>query len=294
MRVGVDVGGTTVKIGFIDKGEFVHTYAIKTTKTDLFDNICKSIKEYAEENNITIEGIGFGMPGHVGNNYIDRLPNIGLADFNIEAHVKKYFPNVIIKSTNDANAAALGEYLNEHKYNSAYMITLGTGVGGGYIVDGKVVEGFNNNTGEIGHMVIDFEHNYKCSCGLSGCLETVSSATGLVRLAYEYKNKFKSNIDFDNITAKEVCDKAKEGDELACRVVDFAMDKLALAISYVVLTVNPEVIILGGGVADAGDFLIDIIQKKYQQYAHYAVTNLNIIHAKLGNKAGMLGAAYLW
>lgn len=293
MRVGVDVGGTTVKIGFVDKEEIVDFYAIKTNKESLFDDICKSIKEHALKNNIEVEGIGFGIPGHVGNNYIDRLPNVGIADFNIEAHVKKYFPNIPIKSSNDANVAALGEFYNDNSFNSAYMFTLGTGVGGGYVVDGKVVEGFNNNAGEVGHMVIDFEHKYKCSCGLCGCLETISSATGIVRLAYEYKGKFKTNIDFSNLTAKEVCDKAKEGDELATVVLDYAMDKLALAISYVVLSCNPEAIIIGGGVADAGEFLLDIIRKKYQKYAHYAVTDLKIVHAKLGNKAGVFGAAHL-
>ena len=293
MRVGVDVGGTTVKIGFVDGEKIVDSYAIKTSKDSLFDDVCKSIKEYAMKNSIKIDMIGFGIPGHVSNNYIDRLPNVGIADFNIESHVKKYFPDVEIKSSNDANVAALGEYCHDNSFKSAYMITLGTGVGGGYVVDGKVVEGFNNNAGEVGHMVIDFEHNYKCSCGLCGCLETVSSATGIVRLAYEYKGKFKTNIDFTKISCKEICDKAKEGDELANVVLDYAMDKLALAISYVVLSCNPEAIIVGGGVADAGEFLLDILRKKYQKYAHYAVTNLKIVHAKLGNKAGIFGAAHL-
>ncbi len=295
MRVGIDVGGTTVKIGFIDDYKIIHRLVVETNKDTLFDDIFIAIKKYAEDNNIDITGIGFGLPGHVSNTYIDKLPNIGIYDLDIAPIANKYFPNIDIYTTNDANAAALGELLNDKdNVKSAYMITLGTGVGGGLVIDSKVINGFHANCGEIGHIYVDFNHNYQCTCGLKGCLETVASATGIVRLGNEYYNQFNTKIDKKNMTAKSILDAAKQNDELGLFILNYISESLGRAIATIELCVDVERIYIGGGVSDAGDILINRIRDYYKKYSHYAIKDLEITKAKLGNDAGMLGAAYLF
>lgn len=294
MRVGIDVGGTTVKIGFIENHKIINRLVVETNKDTLFDDIFLTINEYASNNNISIDGIGFGLPGHVDGLHIDKLPNIGIYDVDLLPIGKKYFPNINIYATNDANAAALGELLNDNDVKSAYMITLGTGVGGGLVIDSKVRDGFHSNCGEIGHIYVDFNHNYQCTCGLKGCLETVASATGIVRLANEYYDGFKTSIDKKNMSAKTVLDAAKENDELGLFVLDYIAESLGRAIATIELCVDVSRIYIGGGVSDAGDILIAKIKTYYKRYAHYAIKDLEITKAKLGNDAGMLGAAYLF
>ena len=288
MRFGVDVGGTTVKLGVFEGKKLKDSFSITTTKETLFDDIRDAIKAYTDN----VEFIGFGFPGHVVNNYIYNLPNIGITNFDLNEYMAKEFPGIRFASTNDANAAALGEQIADGKYASSYMITLGTGVGGGLIIDNKLINGSHGNCGEIGHMVMD-KHNYQCSCGLKGCLETVASATGIVRLANHYKNDYKTNIDFENISAKAVFDAAKEGDELGSFVFDYVCDILARTISLLAVVVDVECIYIGGGVAAVGQILIDTIKEKYLTYCHYAVKNLEIKLASVGNKAGIIGAAFI-
>ena len=135
MRFGVDVGGTTVKLGVFEGKELKDSFSITTTKDTLFDDIRDAIKAYTDD----IEFIGFGVPGHVVNNYIYNLPNIGITNFDLNEYMKINFPGIRFASTNDANAAALGEQIADGKYSSSYMITLGTGVGGGLIIDNKLI-----------------------------------------------------------------------------------------------------------------------------------------------------------
>ncbi|MCR5647369.1 MAG: ROK family protein [Acholeplasmatales bacterium] len=294
MRVGVDVGGTTVKVGFIDNYQIVDRLVVETKKETLFDDVCREIKAYANKKNYKIDIMGFGLPGHIVGTYIDKLPNVGIEGLELSPIVAKYFPNLEIHCTNDANAAALGELLaDSDKKASAYMITLGTGVGGGLVLDGKVRDGSHSNCGEIGHMFIDYVHNYECTCGLKGCLETVASATGIVRLAKQYYDKFDTKIVLNNISAKEVLDAAKQKDPLGLYVLDIVAESLGRAISIIELSVDVDTFYIGGGVSNAGDILIDKINYYYNKYAHFAIKNINIKKAKLGNDAGMLGAAYL-
>ena len=294
MRVGVDVGGTTVKVGFIDNYQIVDRLVVETKKETLFDDVCREIKAYANKKNYKIDSMGFGLPGHIVGTYIDKLPNVGIEGLELSPIVAKYFPNLEIHCTNDANAAALGELLaDSDKKASAYMITLGTGVGGGLVLDGKVRDGSHSNCGEIGHMFIDYVHNYECTCGLKGCLETVASATGIVRLAKQYYDKFDTKIVLNNISAKEVLDAAKQKDPLGLYVLDIVAESLGRAISIIELSVDVDTFYIGGGVSNAGDILIDKINYYYNKYAHFAIKNINIKKAKLGNDAGMLGAAYL-
>ena len=295
MRVGIDVGGTTVKIGFIDNYKIVNRLVVETKCETLFDDVFEAIKKYADDNKIEISGIGIGLPGHVENTYIDQLPNIGIKDLDIKPIINNYFNDVDVYTTNDANAAALGELIyDDKKDSSAYMLTLGTGVGGGLIIDGKIRNGAHANCGEIGHIFIDPIHNFKCTCGLTGCLETVASATGIVRLAKAYYDKYKTSIDKNKITAKTVIDAARLNDELGLFVLDYVSKSLAIAIATIELAVDVNIFYIGGGVSDAGDILINKIKEYYKQYSHYAIKNVEIKKAKLGNDAGMLGAAYLW
>ena len=295
MRVGIDVGGTTVKIGFIEDYKIIYRLVVETKKDTLFDDIFGAIKSFVKEKDIDISEIGFGLPGHVSGTYIDKLPNIGIYDLDIAPIANKYFPNVNIYTTNDANAAALGELLNDKDdVKSAYMITLGTGVGGGLVINSKVINGFHANCGEIGHIYVDFNHNYQCTCGLKGCLETVASATGIVRLANDYYDQFKTSIDKNNMSAKTILDAAKKNDELGLFILNYVSESLGRAIATIELCVDVERIYIGGGVSDAGDILINKIKEYYKNYSHYAIKDLEITKAKLGNDAGMLGAAYLF
>ena len=288
MRIGIDVGGTTVKIGYVDNHKIINKFEIKTNKETLFEDIYKAIKDAKN-----IEFIGFGFPGHVKDGYIEKLPNIGIENVDVIKEFSKYLPNVKIMCTNDANAAALGEVIASNKYKSSYFVTLGTGVGGGYIYDGKIVNGFNANAGEIGHMFIDPFNNFKCGCGRSGCLETVSSATGITRLARVNKDKFKTSLNFDNLSCKDIFDKAKENDELALYVVDTASKYLGIALANIAVTCDVECFIIGGGVSRAGDFLIENIKKHYLNYCNYASKNIPIVLSTIKNDAGLLGASYL-
>lgn len=293
MRFGIDVGGTTVKIGLVDNNQVIDSYQIKTKKETLFDDVCNSVKEYIKNNKVdNVEFIGFGLPGNVIDNYIYNLPNVGIKNVNLKEIVFKYFPNIKMASTNDANAAALGEVLHDNKYKSSYMITLGTGVGGGLVIDGRVIDGAHAACGEIGHSYIDFVHNFSCSCGLKGCLETVTSATGVVRLAKYYYDKYKTSIPKE-MSCKDVFDAAKENDELGLFVLDMVGKYLGIALANIAVTVDVECFYIGGGVAACGQILIDSIKKYFKEYSHYAVKNTEIKLAKLGNTAGMLGAAYI-
>lgn len=266
MRVGVDVGGTTVKVGFVDNYEIIDRLVVETKKETLFDDVCREIKKYASNKNYKIDGMGFGLPGHIVGTFIDKLPNVGIEGLELSTIVSKYFPDIKIYCTNDANAAALGELVaDSDKKASAYMITLGTGVGGGLVIDGKVRDGSHSNCGEIGHMFIDYKHNYKCTCGVSGCLETVASATGIVRLAKEYINKFDTKLKIDNLSAKAVLDAAKENDPLGLYVLDIVAEALGRAISVIEVAVDVDTFYIGGGVSNAGSILINKINEYYNK-----------------------------
>lgn len=295
MRVGVDVGGTTVKIGFAEEYRLVDYYQIKTKRETLFSDIFSSILAYMKAHEIVeIEGIGFGIPGMVKNNFIYNMPNIGLKNIDIVKEALPYFPQLSIASSNDANVAALGESLHDTTgVASSYMITLGTGVGGGLVLNGKVIDGKHSACGEIGHIFIDSVHQYPCTCGLKGCLETVASATGVVRLAKAYYPQFKTTLSLDTMSCKDIFDAAKNGDALGLYVLDQVSQYLARGLATIAVTVDVDVFYIGGGVSAAGDILLDKVRKYYKEYSHYAVKNTEIRPAKLGNLAGMLGAAYI-
>ena len=293
MIFGIDIGGTTVKIGAVENGCIIDKYEIPTCKDTLFLDICTFLRKYIKEKEIPeIEGIGFGIPGNVIKNYIYNMPNIGLKNIDLNQEIKKYFPNVEIAAQNDANVAALGEMIYNKEYQNACMITLGTGVGCGIVLDGKVLEGCHGDAGEVGHMGIATEYNFSCTCGLKGCLETVASATGIVRLAKYHYNEYPTQLK-ETFTAKDVFDLARKNDPLCLFVLDRVGFYIAKCIAMLAVTVDVDVYYIGGGVSKAGDILIQAIEKHYQNLSHYAVKNVKIEAAKLLNDAGMLGAAGL-
>ena len=304
---GVDIGGTTIKFGlFTVEGELIEKFAIDTNTSHegskLLPDVAKAILTKLEEKSLTIAnvaGVGVGVPGPVNEN------GIVLVGVNIGWHepvaVKKILSDLLgipVSVTNDANIAALGEmWLGAATgANNAIMFTLGTGVGGGIVVDGKVINGTNGAGGEIGHTAVIFDGGTQCGCGKIGCLETVASATGIVRMTKEKLSMTNANSALrhvENIQAKDVFDAAKAGDSLALEIVDRVGYYLGLVTANLAATTDPEQFIFGGGVSHAGEILLNAIRKYYEKYAFSGVKKTPFVIATLGNDAGIIGGAYL-
>lgn len=303
---GIDVGGTTVKLGlFSTAGELLDKWEI-TTRTENFgenilSDICEAMEARLAEKEISlddIEGVGIGLPGPITNDgTVLQCVNLGWGTFNVEEKLSEMFRGIKVKAGNDANVAALGEAWQGggKDYNDIVMITLGTGVGGGVIINGKILTGYNGGAGEIGHMHVDDNETDSCNCGRKGCLEQFTSATGVVRLAKRLMNNTDKETKMrefgENITAKDVFDLAKEGDAGANEVVETMGTYLGTAMSHIAVVVNPQAFIIGGGVSKAGQFLIDAIKDKYRETCFAACGDAAVHLATLGNDAGMYGAA---
>ena len=303
---GIDVGGTTVKLGlFSTAGELLDKWEI-TTRTENFgenilSDICEAMEAKLAENEISlddIEGVGIGLPGPITNDgTVLQCVNLGWGTFNVEEKLSEMFRGIKVKAGNDANVAALGEAWQGggKDYDDIVMITLGTGVGGGVIINGKILTGYNGGAGEIGHMHVDDNETDSCNCGRKGCLEQFTSATGVVRLAKRLMNNTDKETKMrefgENITAKDVFDLAKEGDAGANEVVETMGTYLGTAMSHIAVVVNPQAFIIGGGVSKAGQFLIDAIKDKYRETCFAACGDAAVHLATLGNDAGMYGAA---
>ena len=303
---GIDVGGTTVKLGlFSTAGELLDKWEI-TTRTENFgenilSDICEAMEAKLAEKEISlddIEGVGIGLPGPITNDgTVLQCVNLGWGTFNVEEKLSEMFRGIKVKAGNDANVAALGEAWQGggKDYDDIVMITLGTGVGGGVIINGKILTGYNGGAGEIGHMHVDDNETDSCNCGRKGCLEQFTSATGVVRLAKRLMNNTDKETQMrefgENITAKDVFDLAKEGDAGANEVVETMGTYLGTAMSHIAVVVNPQAFIIGGGVSKAGQFLIDAIKDKYRETCFAACGDAAVHLATLGNDAGMYGAA---
>ncbi len=299
---GFDVGGTTVKIGLfsLDGNLFkkweIHTNTNNNGKNILSD-IYKSIKSYKVSLDEVL-GYGFGIPCQVMNGVILNSVNIGWKDYDLIKEFSKLVNNDFVLIENDANAAALGEtWMGAAKgHKNSVMITIGTGVGGGIIVDSKVVDGVHGSGGEIGHIKVVHENGLRCNCGNYGCLETIASATGIKnefnRLLHtnKYETILKSKT---KINAKMIFDAAKAKDPLSLKVVNKTAYYLGYVCQILSVVTNPSIIVIGGGVANAGSFLIDKIRNEFQQLSFETTKNTLIVHAELGNDAGIYGAASL-
>lgn len=303
---GIDVGGTTIKCGlFTSKGELLEAWEIVTTKENngeqIVPAIASTIQTKCAEKGIQldeVEGVGLGVPGPVNNEgMVFVAVNLGWSMKNVKKELEALL-NIPVAVGNDANVAALGELWLGAAAGSkdAIMFTLGTGVGGGVIVDGKVVAGVHGAGGEIGHISVVLEDGNQCNCGKKGCLETVASATGIVRETEKYlaaTEEASTLRDLEKIEAKDVFDAAKAGDTVGMKMVDQLGRYIGLAAANLAVTTDPEKIIIGGGVSKAGSILIETIQKHYQAYAFSTVRETEFVLAELGNDAGIVGSAYL-
>ena len=301
---GVDIGGTTVKIGlFSVEGELLDKWEI-TTRTDeggkyILSDIAESVKDKMTEkliNKEDVAGIGMGVPGPVKEDgTVLRCVNLGWGIFNAAEELEKLI-GLPVKAGNDANMAALGEMWQGggKGYKDIVMVTLGTGVGGGIILGGKMLSGVNGAGGEIGHIQVNTEENETCGCGRKGCLEQYTSATGIVRsanIALNNSDKPSSLRSVQYVSAKEVFDAAKKGDELASQLVENHGKCLGKALSNIACVVDPEVFVIGGGVSKAGDIITKTTEKYFQENAFHACKKTKFTLATLGNDAGMYGGA---
>lgn len=300
---GIDLGGTTVKLAFFDReGTLLHKWEIPTNKEDdgkhILPDIAASVKSFLQEKNIPngdIIGIGMGVPGPVNaEGVINRCVNLGWGVFNIHEALHKLtgFP---VKAGNDANVAALGEYWmgGGKGYENLVMVTLGTGVGGGIILDGQVLHGSFGAAGEIGHMVLNPDETETCGCGKKGCAEQYCSATGIVRVAKKFLSETdapSSLRELENMTCKDVFDAAAAGDALAGKILETVYDYMGKFIADICAVVNPQAVVIGGGVSKAGETLTAGIRPHFDKYAFHAVRGAQFRLATLGNDAGAYGA----
>ncbi len=300
---GVDVGGTTVKLGlFNTDGDLLEKWEIPTVTADngkaILPDIARSIRKMMEEREMErdeVAGVGIGAPGPIDSEgTVYGAVNLGWGTFSIKKELQTML-NVPVEAGNDANVAALGEMWQggAKGYENVVMVTLGTGVGGGIIVNGKILPGATGAGGEIGHMHMNDDETIACNCGNCGCLEQYVSATGVVRLAKEKlaASDRESMLRGIDVTAKDVWDAAKRGDLLATEVAEDFGWYLGKALANVACVVNPDIFVIGGGVSRAGDILIDYIQKNFQKTVFKGCRGALFTLARLGNDAGIYGAA---
>lgn len=304
---GVDLGGTTAKLGLFKKdGTLITKWEIPTRKEEggkyVCPDIAESIKKKMEEMRLALSdlaGAGIGVPGPIRpDGYVEVIVNIGIRDWNPVKELSGLLGGIPVKGENDANIAALGEVWQGggKGYEDVVAVTLGTGIGGGVILGGRIVPGSKGMGGEIGHMVMDWDwpEPEACNCGNRGCLEQIASATGVARIARRFmreSDRASSLRDISGVTAKDVFDAAKEGDTLAQEVADYCMMYLGRALAYVSQVVDPQVFLIGGGVSKAGQYLLDLLQKHYDPLIVLTKEKAKLKLATLGNDAGIYGAA---
>ena len=301
----VDLGGTTVKIGLFDsEGNVLDKWEIITRKENggeqILPDIAKSIADKIGEKQISKEdiiGVGIGVPGPVDSKgTIYKAANLGWGVFNVSEKLGE-LTNLPVKTGNDANVAALGEMWKGggQGYSSIVAVTLGTGVGGGVIIEGRLVAGATGAGGEIGHIHVEDNELISCGCGNKGCLEQYASATGITRLANERlkQDDMPSVLREGEVSAKAVFDAVKAGDRLAVEVAEIFGMYLGKGLATVACVVNPEAFVIGGGVSKAGEVLFDFIEKNYKKYVFHGAKDAKFCLATLGNDAGIYGAAKL-
>ena len=306
--IGVDIGGTTVKLGlFTSDGELLDKWEIPTRTENggaqVLPDVAAALTAKLKEKGIPqdqVEGIGVGVPGPVDERYVvHKCVNLGWGVISIKDEMNRLMPAIPnVAAGNDANVAALGELWQGggkgKGHDSTVMFTLGTGVGGGVVLGSRIVAGTNGGAGEVGHMTVEPDEKIMCSCGKYGCLEQYASASGVVNLAKRMLaacDKPSALRAMDVFTAREICDLARDGEEMAMDIVEKCSDYLGRAMSYVACTMDPDIFIVGGGMSRAGAVLTDAILKYYRKYAFHVSANTGVVIARLGNDAGIYGCA---
>ncbi|WP_138493366.1 ROK family glucokinase [Paenibacillus pinistramenti] len=306
--IGIDLGGTTIKTGICDgDGELLAVYEGPTEADKRAEGVLQNIELYVRElvsragcSWEQIAGVGAGIPGFLDfqQGLVKASPNLGWRNVAVKEILEARLGKTV-KIDNDANAAALGEVWGGAGAGISNVVcyTLGTGVGGGIIVKNSLCQGFNGMGGEIGHLnVVPDSEAIACGCGKKGCLETVASATGIIYMAKEavIRGEQTSLAAIREITAKDVLDEAKAGDPAAVQIVDRAAKYLGKSMALLSVVTNPQRFVVGGGVAKAGSYLLDQIDRYFREYAlENARENVDIVPAVLGNNAGVVGAAGL-
>ena len=306
--IGVDVGGTSVKLGLFEvTGELLKKWEVPTNKEEqgryIIADIAESIRHVLDQENIPlteVEGAGMGVPGPVmPDGYVEVCVNLGWKDKYPARELSDALKGLPVKCGNDANVAALGEMWQGggKGFTDIIMITLGTGVGGGVIIDEKIITGKHGLGGEVGHIHVRDEETEHCNCGGVGCLEQIASATGIAREARRKMAACETPSLMreagEQITAKDVLDAAKEGDSLALEVMEVVGHYLGVALASLALTVDPQMFVIGGGVSKAGQYLVEVINRHYARHMPISENRATIGLAKLGNDAGIYGAARL-
>lgn len=301
---GVDVGGTTVKLGLFDiNGNVIDKWEIPTRTEDggknILPDIAAGIRAKMAEKKIAkddVAGVGVGVPGPVdGNGIVHKAVNLGWEQFNLKEELTGLLDGMRVEGGNDANVAALGEMWKGggQGHKNLVAVTLGTGVGGGIIINGEIMTGATGAGGEIGHIHVEDNETESCGCGNYGCLEEYASATGITRLANRtLQSSDKSSIlRSGEISAKAVFDAVKAGDELAIEIAGKFGDYLGKGLGIIAGVINPEIFVIGGGVSKAGEVLFDYIRPAFEATVFHGCKDTIFALATLGNDAGIYGAA---
>ena len=303
---GVDVGGTTVKLGLFDgDGRLLDKWEIPTRTANggegILPDIAASLRSAAERHALALTdfaGIGIAVPGPVDEDgTVHGCVNLGWGDVNMQSAMNALLPEIPrVAVGNDANAATLGELCHGSGagHDSAVMFTLGTGVGGGVVVGGRIVAGAHGGAGELGHLTVEPGETVPCACGKCGCLEQYASANGIVRLAKKMlsESDLPSALrEMEPFTSKEICDLARDGEEMACQILNRFGEYLGRAMSYAAAMTDPDIFIIGGGMSRAGSLLLDAVLPHYRRYAFHASAKTPMVLAELGNDAGIFGCA---
>ena len=299
---GIDVGGTTVKLAFLDEnGTMKDKWEIPTRTENggknVLPDIAAAVRDYMAKENLTDEqiiGIGIGVPGPISDSgIVNKCVNLGWDRVELHKELSQ-LTGLNVKGGNDANVAALGECWKGGGQGASdlVMATLGTGVGGGIVVGGRIIAGFHGAGGEIGHFTINPEETETCGCGKCGCVEQYCSATGVVRMTRRYLASHDTpsvlrDMDYE---CKDVFAAAANGDEAAKTVLEQVFELLGRFLANIACVTDPEVIVLGGGVSKAVQILLDGVNKYFQKYAFHACRATRITLATLGNDAGAYGA----
>lgn len=304
---GIDIGGTTVKCGlFLESGELLEKWEIPTDVTEkgthILDDIAATIAEKLNEKELKKEdvlGIGVGVPGPVlDDGTIISGTNLGWGRFNVKEALEEK-AGISVKVQNDANIAALGECWQGggKGKNNIVMVTLGTGVGGGVILGGKIVTGVHGAGGEIGHIPVNDEEEAVCGCGKKGCLEQYASATGIVRMANQKIVAYQGETTLsklEKITAKDIFDAARDEDAFAKELTIEVGNILGKVLATMSCVIDVDAYVIGGGVSRAGEVLLAPIRNAFTNYAFHASKETQIVQAELGNDAGIYGAVGLF
>ena len=289
---GIDLGGTTVKIAYFDEnGTMLEKWEIPTVTADggkqILPDIAASVRGFMAANNIAddaVLGIGIGVPGPVNNKGIVSVcVNLGWSNVNIAQELSA-LTGLPVKAGNDANVAAVGEFWKGggQGYDNVVFVTLGTGVGGGIVIEGQLLYGAHGAGAEIGHMELNRDETDVCGCGKRGCVEQYCSATGIVRMAKQ--------MGMGDVTCKDIFDAGKAGDELALKVLDKYYAYLGEFLGSLCAVIDPEMVVLGGGVSKAGPMLLEGVAPYFSKYYPFGPENIHFALASLGNDAGAYGA----